>query len=57
VRPILVPVSPWSRRMCVEHVQRDIYCKSLALNPQRLAPPLLPHLTGQRAVTALAFAV
>jgi hypothetical protein len=64
VRPILVPVSPWSRRMCVPWNragarQRDIYCKPYSLNPERLAPPLLPHLTGhvtgqvtgQRAVT------
>jgi hypothetical protein len=43
--------------MCVlygieqRHVQREIYCKPQSLSPQRLAPALLPHLTGHRAVT------
>ena len=67
VRPILVPVSPWSRRMCVlwnragARPKRHliILMQTLIPKPSRLAPPLVPHLTGhvtgqmacQRAVT------
>ena len=67
VRPILVPVSPWSRRMCVlwnragARPKRHliILMQTLIPQPPRLAPPLVPHLTGhvtgqmacQRAVT------
>ena len=67
VRPILVPVSPWSRRMSVlwnragARPKRHliILMQTLIPQPSAVAPPLVPHLTGhvtgqmacQRAVT------
>jgi hypothetical protein len=54
VRPILVPVFPWSRCMSVlwnragARPKRHLIILKQTLIPQpsRLAPPLVPHLTG-----------
>jgi hypothetical protein len=51
VRPILVPVSPWSRRLCVPWNRAGARSKrhllqTLIPQPSAVASPQLPHLTG-----------